>query len=72
MLEGAILDVFDPEPLPSDSDLWTTPNLLITPHCSSDDLLEYIPMTLDLVFKNVARVLSGRGMLNTIDLKQEY
>ncbi len=38
-LSGAILDVFDPEPLPSESDLWEAPNLLITPHCSSDDLL---------------------------------
>ena len=31
-LSGAILDVFDPEPLPADSFLWDTPNLILTPH----------------------------------------
>ena len=31
-LGGAILDVFDPEPIESDSRLWNTRNLIITPH----------------------------------------
>lgn len=71
-LGGAILDVFDPEPLPADSDLWTTPNLLITPHCSSDDLDRYIPMTLDLIFENVARSIEGRKLLNRVDIRRQY
>ncbi len=71
-LSGAILDVFDPEPLPADSDLWVTPNLLVTPHCSSDDLNLYIPMTLDLVFENVARAIAGRRLLNRVNLRREY
>jgi glyoxylate/hydroxypyruvate reductase A len=71
-LGGAILDVFDPEPLPATSNLWTTPNLLITPHCSSDDLDHYIPSTLDLVFENVARLIEGRNLLNRVDLRREY
>ncbi|WP_203786506.1 D-2-hydroxyacid dehydrogenase [Paractinoplanes rishiriensis] len=33
-LGGAALDVLDVEPLPPDSGLWTTPNLLISPHCA--------------------------------------
>src|SRR5215472_12777375 len=45
-LSGAILDVFDPEPLPADSPLWTTPNLVLTPHCSSD-APDYADRTLD-------------------------
>lgn len=31
-LAAAYLDVFEPEPLPTDHPLWTTPNCYITPH----------------------------------------
>jgi len=71
-ISGAVLDVFDPEPLPADSPLWDVPNLLITPHCSSDDALAYVPMTLDLVFTNISRLLRGEKLLNTVDPKLEY
>lgn len=34
MIQAAYLDVTSPEPLPSDSPLWHTKNLIITPHVS--------------------------------------
>ena len=37
-IRGAMLDVTVEEPLPEDSPLWTTPNLLITPHISGNSL----------------------------------
>jgi len=71
-LSGAILDVFDPEPLPADSPLWTTPNLLMTPHVSSDDVVSYVPRTLDLVFENVRRFVDGRPLKNRVLPDREY
>jgi phosphoglycerate dehydrogenase-like enzyme len=71
-LSGAVLDVFDPEPLPSDSPLWTTPNLVITPHVASDDELEYMPRTLDLVFDNLRRLLAGRPLKNRVRRHLQY
>ncbi|MBM3572780.1 MAG: D-2-hydroxyacid dehydrogenase [Alphaproteobacteria bacterium] len=71
-LGGAILDVFDPEPLPPDSPLWDARNLIITPHCSSDDIEQYVPRTLDLVFDNLARLLDGRPLRCVVDPALEY
>ena len=63
---GAIIDVFDPEPLPGDSPLWHAPNLLVTPHVSADDGNSYVPMTLDLVFANMRRYLAGEPLENAV------
>ena len=40
-LAGAALDVFAAEPLPKNSPLWETKNLIITPHCSGKMTLAY-------------------------------
>jgi len=69
---SAILDVFDPEPLPRSSLLWKLPNLIITPHCSSDDREQYTPRTLDLVFANMERFIQGKPLLNRVDPHLQY
>jgi phosphoglycerate dehydrogenase-like enzyme len=71
-LSGAILDVFDQEPLPSSSPLWKTPNLILMPHCSSDDLDRYMPLTLDFVFENVTRLVTGRALKNQVSRCRGY
>jgi phosphoglycerate dehydrogenase-like enzyme len=71
-LSGAILDVFDQEPLPADSPLWSVPNLLVSPHCSSDDAELYIPRTLDLAFDNARRLALGRALRNLVDPRRQY
>lgn len=69
---SAVLDVFDPEPLPAGSPLWSTPNLIITPHSSSDDPDVYTPHTLDLVFTNIARLMKGEPLVNLVDRERQY
>lgn len=66
-LAGAILDVFDPEPIDPASRLWGTKNLIVTPHVSADDGDAYVPMTLDLFFRNLALFLDGKPVMNPID-----
>lgn len=71
-IKGAVLDVFDPEPLPKSSPLWSTPNLIMTPHVASDDADAYIPRTLDLALDNVRRYLEGRPLKNRVMPSREY
>ncbi|MDR1514403.1 MAG: D-2-hydroxyacid dehydrogenase [Synergistaceae bacterium] len=71
-LSCAVLDVFDPEPLPPDSPLWTTPNLIITPHVSSDDLVNYMPLTLDLTIENIRNEMAGRPLKNVVDIARAF
>ncbi len=65
-LAGAVLDVFSPEPIAADSPLWDTPNLVVTPHVSADDGDSYVPLTLDLFFRNMERYLAGEELLNPV------
>jgi phosphoglycerate dehydrogenase-like enzyme len=69
---GAVLDVFEPEPLPADSYLWDVPNLIVTPHISSDDGVSYVALTLELFFDNAARYFAGRPPRNRVDRKLGY
>jgi phosphoglycerate dehydrogenase-like enzyme len=70
-LAGAVLDVFQPEPLPADSPLWDTPNLVIMPHVSCDDP-RYIDHLFDFWFENFQRLLAGRRLKNLVDRKLGY
>src|SRR5205823_3841699 len=51
-LGGAVLDVFEQEPIPPGHRLWTTRNLVITPHTSADDPATYNARSLDIFFEN--------------------
>lgn len=68
---GAVLDVFDEEPLPADSPLYDTPNLVITPHTSwsSDRVLE---RSIDLFVANLERYLADQPLENLVDLEAGY
>jgi phosphoglycerate dehydrogenase-like enzyme len=70
-LAGAMLDVFDPEPLPADSPLWDTPNLVITPHITCDDP-RYVGQLFDRWFQNFERFLSGKPLRNLVNRRLGY
>jgi glyoxylate/hydroxypyruvate reductase len=70
-LAGAVLDVFQPEPLPPDSPFWDTRNLIALPHVSCDDP-RYIDHLLDFWFENFERLLAGKRLVNTVDRKLGY
>ena len=71
-IAGAILDVFTPEPIEKNSKLWNTPNLIITPHVSSDELGNYIELTLDIFIKNLKLFLENKELNNKVDKKLGY
>ena len=71
-LAGAILDVFTPEPIESNSKLWDTPNLVITPHVSADDGESYVRLTLELFIKNLELFIANKPLVNQIDKKLGY
>lgn len=68
---GAALDVFDQEPLPSDSLLWDLDNLLITPHTAgmSDKMWD---RHYALFSENLRRYLSGQPLLGVVDKQSGY
>ena len=71
-LSGAVLDVFTPEPIPPGHRLWTTRNLIISPHTSVDDPNTYNPRSLDLFFDNLRAWREGRPMPNLFDPARGY
>lgn len=70
-IRGAALDVFDREPLPSDSELWDLPNVLITPHVSGISR-SYWRREVDLILENLRRYAAGRPLMNLVDKGAGY
>jgi glyoxylate/hydroxypyruvate reductase len=71
-LSGAVLDVFTPEPIPQGHRLWSTPNLIISPHTAADDPNTYNARSLDLFFDNLRAWREGRPMPNLFDPARGY
>ena len=71
-IAGAILDVFTHEPIEKKSKLWDTPNLVITPHVSSDDHGNYVNLILDIFIKNLKLFIENKELPNKVDKKLGY
>jgi phosphoglycerate dehydrogenase-like enzyme len=70
-LGGAYLDVTRTEPLPPESELWSLPNLILTPHASwaSDDFLN---RAATIFLDNLDRYRRGEPLRNRVDLSAGY
>jgi phosphoglycerate dehydrogenase-like enzyme len=71
-LSGAILDVFHTEPLLQGHRAWTTKNLIVTPHMSSDDPGTYNTLTLQIFKKNLEALAAGNKAPTAIDRALGY
>lgn len=72
-IAGAALDVFKTEPLPSDSRLWNTKNLLITPHVAGNLTLEHtLDKNVDMFVEDLDNYMSGRPLRYIVDRKRGY
>jgi len=68
-IAGAVLDVFDLEPLPPDHPLWDLDNVVITPHISGPST----PDEIALIFNdNLRRYLAGRPLRHVVDPRRGY
>lgn len=70
-LRGAALDVFAEEPLPETSPLWTTPNLVLTPHISGW-MADYLRRAVQIFLTNLERFERGEEVLTLVDRNREY
>lgn len=65
-IAGAALDVTDVEPLPPDHELWSAPNVIITPHTSPSSPLHIVRGT-ELFLDNLRRFANGEPLINVVD-----
>jgi phosphoglycerate dehydrogenase-like enzyme len=70
-LRGAALDVFEVEPLPESSPLWSMPNVLISPH-SADHTADSHARAMDFFLRNLARFEKGEALENVVDFDKGY
>ena len=70
-LSGAVLDVTEQEPLPTNSPLWTLPNVILTQHTGGGQADEDVGKVA-LFLRNVMNLEAGNPIESEIDLERGY
>ena len=65
----AVLDVFETEPLPPESELWKLDNVIITPHVSGINIPEEI---CEEFVRNYKRWVKGKPLIGLVDRNRGY
>jgi glyoxylate/hydroxypyruvate reductase len=68
-LSYAALDALKPEPLPSESPLWTHPKVTVMPHVARRPT---VPQLVGEIAANIRSLEAGQGLLQEIDKQLEY
>ena len=70
-IRGAVLDVFDVEPLPQGHPLYALDNVLMSAHCA-DRVEGWLETAMTVFLDNHARFLAGETLLNIVDKQAGY
>lgn len=70
-IAGAALDVFEQEPLPKESPLWSMGNVIITPH-SAGFTPRYMDRVVDIFCSNLKAYVEKKPMQNLVDKVKGY
>lgn len=68
-LRGALLDVFEQEPLPTDDSFWRHPQITVTPHIASSASYEVIA---EQILANLKRLEAQIPLANQVNSEQGY
>lgn len=68
-LSGAVLDVFQAEPLPQESPLWNAPGLIVTAHVAAKSWPEDIAR---IFMENYRRYVAGKPLNYQVDFERGY
>jgi len=70
-IAGAVLDVFEEEPLPPSHPLWTAPNVYITCHTAAPGP-NYYEEIVGIFGENYHRFIAGAPLKNLVDFERGY
>lgn len=71
-IAGAVLDGYSKEPLPSDSRLWTVPNLIVLPHVASGPPDLFMDRVVTILCDNLQRWHDGLPLRNRVSRRYGY
>ncbi len=68
-IAGAVLDVFNEEPLPDGHPFWHTPNTFITSHTAAKN---YLPDIAEMFIENYKLLINGKSLKYLVNFEQHY